>query len=214
MPIRITREADLVSEQDIYMADEAKYQGQVTDDKRFMSEEDYAAKCRRLKRQIGDLETAIAEIECAIKALVNEDETLKRQRKFLLSMDGVGQQTVIKMIVTTNAFRDFRNGRQFCCHAGVAPFSYNSGSSVRSKSRVSNRADKSIKTLLHMAALSMATQQKSGELRESYTHKVAEGKNKILVLNAVRAKLVLRMFAVAKFNVFMTEIMLLNLHES
>jgi hypothetical protein len=30
--------------------------------------------------------------------------------------------------------------------------------------------------------------------------KVASGKNKMLVLNAVRAKLVLRMFAVIKFN--------------
>jgi transposase len=192
----------LVSERDMYMADKVKYRGQVTDDKRFMSKEDYAAKCKRLKRQIGDLEAAIAEIERAIETLVNEDETLKRQRELLLSVDGVGKQTAIKMIVTTNAFRDFKNGRQFCCHAGVAPFSYNSGSSIRSKSRVSNRADKSIKTLLHMAALSVATRQKSGDLHEYYTRKVAEGKNKMLVLNAVRAKLVLRMFAVIKFNVF------------
>jgi hypothetical protein len=26
------------------------------------------------------------------------------------------------MIVETGAFRDFDNARQFCCHAGVAPF--------------------------------------------------------------------------------------------
>jgi transposase len=192
----------LVSERDMYMADKAKYQGQVTDDKRFTSKDDYEAKCKRLKRQIGDLETSIVEIEHAIEKLVDEDESLERQRALLLSVDGVGQQTVIKMIVTTNAFRDFRNGRQFCCHAGVAPFSYNSGSSIRSKSRVSNRADKNIKTLLHMAALSVATRQKSGDLHEYYTRKVAEGKNKMPVLNAVRAKLVLRMFAVIKFNVF------------
>jgi hypothetical protein len=41
--------------------------------------------------------------------------------------------------------------------------------------------------------------------------KVAQGKNKMLVLNAVRAKLVLRMFAVTKF---MNQIMLSRLHES
>jgi transposase len=106
------------------------------------------------------------------------------------------------MTVGTNAFRDFKNGRQFCCHAGVAPFSYESGSSIRSKSRVSNRADKSKEALLHMATLSVATRRKNGELHEHYLRKVAEGKNKMLVLNAVRIKLVLRMFAVINFNVF------------
>ncbi|MDR2927687.1 MAG: IS110 family transposase [Cytophagaceae bacterium] len=78
-------------------------------------------------------------------------------------MDGAGKKVAVKMIVTTNAFKDFDTGRQFCCHAGVAPFKYDSGSSVRSCSRVFNRADKSIKMLLHMAA---ATRKKSGELRD------------------------------------------------
>jgi len=87
-----------------------------------------------------------------------------------------------------------------CCHAGVAPFQYTSGSSVHSKNRVSHKADKSIKSLLHMASLSVATIKKDGELREFYLRKVAEGKNKMSVLNAIRKKLILRMFAVIKEN--------------
>jgi transposase len=192
----------LVSERDMYVADKAKYQGQLTDEKRFMSKEDYEAKRKRLQRQIKELGQSISEIEQAIECLIDGDEMLKRQHELLLSIDGVGKRTAVKMIVETNAFRDFKNGRQFCCHAGVAPFKYDSGSSVRSKSKVSQRADKSIKSLLHLAALSVATRQKNGELHEYYTRKVAEGKNKMLVLNAVRAKLVLRMFAIIKFNVF------------
>jgi transposase len=39
-------------------------------------------------------------------------------------------------------------------------------------------------------------------LREYYLRKVAEGKNKMTVLNAVRAKLVYRMFAVIRDNKF------------
>ncbi|KAA6305035.1 hypothetical protein EZS27_043314, partial [termite gut metagenome] len=116
--------------------------------------------------------------------------------------DGVGNQVAVKMIVETNAFKDFKHAREFCSHAGVAPFRYDSGTSVRSKSKVSQRADKSIKALLHLAALSVATRKKDGELREYYIRKVAEGKNKMSVLNAVRAKLVLRMFAVIKRNKF------------
>jgi hypothetical protein len=81
----------------------------------------------------------------------------------------------------------------------VAPFKYDSGSSVRSRSKVSSRADKSIKALLHMAALSVATRTE-GELHDYYIRKVAEGKNKMPVINAVRGKLVMRMFAVIKNN--------------
>jgi Transposase and inactivated derivatives len=190
----------LISERGMYMSDKGKYQGQLNDQKRFMSKDDYAKKSRRLKRQIKELEASIAEIEQEIDELINNDEMLSRQHELLLSIDGIGEQTAIKMIVETNAFRDFDNGRQFCCHAGVAPFKYDSGTSIRSKNKVSHRADKSIKALLHMAALSVATRKKDGELHEYYERKVAEGKNKMSILNAIRAKLVLRMFAVIKFN--------------
>ena len=47
-----------------------------------------------------------------------------------------------------------------------------------------------------MAALSVI--KNPGELRDYYLRKVEEGKNKMLVINAVRAKFVLRMFAVIK----------------
>ena len=167
-----------------------------------MSKEDYERKSKRLTGLIKELEASIAAIEQEIERLIEEDETLSRQHKLLCSIDGIGERTAVKMIVETNAFRDFDNARKFCCHAGVAPFQYTSGSSIRSRNKVSNRADKSIKSLLHMAALVVATRKKDGELREYYLRKVAEGKNKMAVLNAVRAKLVLRMFAVIKFNKF------------
>lgn len=192
----------LISERDMYVCDRAKYQGQLTDQERFMSKEDYALKSKRLKRLMKELNKSISEIEQKIQQLIEEDETLHRQHQLLCSIDGIGNKTAVKMIVETNGFKDFDNGRQFCCHAGVAPFRYESGSSIHSKSKVSNRADKSIKSLLHMAALSVATRKKTGELHEYYQRKVAEGKNKMSVLNAIRAKLVLRMFAVIKFNRF------------
>lgn len=196
----VTSLKQLLSERDMYVSDKRKYQGQLTDQKRFMSKEDYASKSKRLKKLIRGLEESIVTIEKEIESLIKSDTTLSQQHELLLSIDGVGKRTAVKMIVETNAFRDFDNGRKFCCHAGVAPFKYDSGSSVRSRSKVSHRADKSIKSLLHMAALVAATRKKNGELHDYYTRKVAEGKNKMLVLNAVRAKLVLRMFAVIKFN--------------
>jgi transposase len=185
----------LVSERDLYMSDKSKYRGQLTDQKRFMDKADYAEKSGRMGRLLKELDAAIAEIETKIRALINGDATLKRQHELLLSVDGIGERTAVKMLVETNAFRDFADARKFCCHAGVVPFKHDSGSSVRSRCRVSQRADKRIKALLHMAALAVATRAK-GELHDYYVRKVAEGKNRMSVLNAVRAKLVCRMFAV------------------
>jgi transposase len=190
----------LISERDMYVADKAKYQGQLTDQKRFMNPNDYRKKSDRLKELISGLVKQLAIIEQDIQDLIDNDDMLSNQHKLLCSIDGIGDRTAIKMIVSTNAFKDFDNARKFSCHAGVAPFQYTSGSSVHSKNRVSHRADKSIKSLLHMAAMVVATRGKDGELREYYLRKVAEGKNKMLVLNAVRAKLIARMFAVIKNN--------------
>jgi transposase len=189
----------LVSEREMYVCHRSNYQGQLTDQKRFMDKEDYQRKSQRLKNLIEGLNESIGQVEQEIRDLIESDPTLSAQLKLLCSVDGVGEHTAVKMIVVTNAFKDFQDPRKFCCHAGVAPFSYTSGSSIRSRNRVSQRADKSIKALLHMGALTAATCMK-GELNEYYLKKVSEGKNKMSVLNAVRAKLVHRMFAVIRNN--------------
>ncbi|KAA6326084.1 hypothetical protein EZS27_024772, partial [termite gut metagenome] len=195
----ITTLRELVSEQELYIVDKNKYQAQLTDEKGFMNPQDYRQKSVRLKILLKVLEASIKEIQEKIQLVIEEDETLSRQRQLLCSIDGVGERTAVKMIVETNAFRDFTDARKFCCHAGVAPFSYTSGTSIHSRNRVSRRADKSIKSLLQMEALTAATRSK-GELHEYYLKKVSEGKNKMSVLNAVRAKLVHRMFAVIRNN--------------
>ena len=59
------------------------------------------------------------------------------------------------MIVVTEGFTRFDNARQFNCYAGLAPFQYTSGSSQHSKARVSHRANKEMKALLHLAAMAV-----------------------------------------------------------
>jgi transposase len=57
-------------------------------------------------------------------------------------------------------------------------------------------ANKKLKCLLHMGA--MAAIAFDPELKAYYKRKVAEGKNKMSILNAVRNKLVLRIAAVVR----------------
>lgn len=82
------------------------------------------------------------------------------------------------------------------CYSGVVPFANQSGTSINGKHRVSSYADKSIKTTLHLAAMSAI--RLKNDLREYYLRKVAEGKNKMSVLNAIRNKIIHRIFAVIR----------------
>ena len=78
------------------------------------------------------------------------------------------------------------------------PFEHSSGTSVRGKARVSHMANKKVKTTLHMAALSAIKME--GDIRDYYLRKVEEGKHKMSVINAVRNKIVKRVFACVREN--------------
>ncbi|MCO4292076.1 IS110 family transposase, partial [Solitalea sp. MAHUQ-68] len=57
-------------------------------------------------------------------------------------------------------------------------------------------ADKSMKSVLHLAAMSAI--RINNDLRVYYKRKVAEGKAKMSVLNAVRNKIIHRIYALIK----------------
>ncbi len=111
-------------------------------------------------------------------------------------MPGVGPQTAINLIVTTRCFSTFENWRQLACYAGVAPFEYRSGTSIRGKTKVNHIANKKLKSLLNMAALSAKRHDK--QLKEYYERKIQEGKNGMSVMNALRCKIISRVFATIK----------------
>jgi transposase len=150
------------------------------------------------QKTIDVINKQILAIENEILSLIKEDEKLNRIYQIITSVAGVGFVTASYILVTTNEFININDPKKYACYSGVVPFEHSSGSSVRGKTRVSQMANKNIKTLLHMAALS--TIKKRGDLQEYYIRKVAEGKNKMSVLNAIRNKLILRIFACVNQN--------------
>jgi transposase len=103
-------------------------------------------------------------------------------------------QTAIYLLVATKGFDVFENWRQLACYSGVAPFPYQSGTSIRGRNKVHPLADKKLKSLLNMCAICAVRYDR--ELKAYYERKVKEGKAKMLVINNVRAKLLARVFAV------------------
>ena len=138
----------------------------------------------------------IKQIEKDLDKLINKDSNLKRLYKLAISVPGIGKITALSMLYFTNEFKLYLNSKQLACYCGIAPFEHTSGTSVKGKSRVSNFANKKLKKLLHMVALSTLSCDK--ELSYYYARKVGEGKQKMLVLNAIRNKIIHRLCAVIK----------------
>ena len=142
------------------------------------------------------LDKDLAQVEASIQALIDSDEHLNRLFREIVSLPGIGKVTATEMLITTNEFKEFASAKQYACYGGIVPFEHTSGSSIRAKSRLSQKANKAIKKLLHLAVMSAI--RAKGKLRDYYLRKVAEGKNKMSVLNAVRNKLVHVIFALVK----------------
>jgi transposase len=140
----------------------------------------------------------LKKVEAAIDQLIANDEHLKRLFDIVTSVEGIGKITATAMVICTNEFKDINNPAKFACYAGIAPFEHSSGSSIRGRARVSHQANKPMKTLLHLAAMVAICYNK--DLNNFYQRKVAENKNKMSVINAVRNKLVHRVFACVNDN--------------
>lgn len=127
-------------------------------------------------------------------AIITSEPELKQQYKLLTSIPGIGMQTTIYAIIVTKGFSAFDNWRQLACYAGVAPFPYQSGTSIKGRTKVHHLADKKLKSLLNMCAITAVRHDR--ELKDYFEKKVMEGKSKMLVINNVRCKLLGRIFAV------------------
>jgi len=149
------------------------------------------------KTAIRNLEKAQKNIEAQIVKIVKEDKEFSHKVERVKSIKGIGQVTAIAFLVYTKGYTSFENGKQLSCYSGVVPFiRKKSGISIESKPRVSPFANKKLKWLLHLCASSAIQHDK--ELKAYYERKILAGKNKMSVINAVRNKLVLRMFAVLR----------------
>lgn len=151
--------------------------------------------CRQTLKAIG---AGLKKTDKAIDGLIGADPELKRLFGLATSVSGIGKVTATQVLITTNEFKDIKNPKQYACYAGVVPFTKESGL-FKGKARVSHMANKKVKTLLHLSAI--VAIQHSPDLKQYYQRMVdQEKKNKMSVINAVRNKLVLRIFACVNQN--------------
>ena len=141
------------------------------------------------------LEAQVEAIEEEMTQTIECDEKLNKNYRLLLSVDGIGIVNAINTIIATHNFEMFDNARQYASYIGVAPFEHSSGTSVKGRTHVEPGA-KMLKADLTGAVRTCINHDK--EIKKYYERKMAEGKAYGVVANAIKFKLLLRMFAVIK----------------
>jgi len=145
------------------------------------------------------IEADIINIERKMDEVITRDDKLNNLMALITSVPRIGKITAIQMILFTNEFNSITCPRKFASYCGVAPFPFNSGTSIKGRTKISSIANKEIKKLLHLAAIGF-TGNSQTFLGRYYRRKIAEGKQKMIVINAIRNKLIHRVYSCVKNN--------------
>lgn len=144
------------------------------------------------------LQKDIEQIEKDILELIKKDKQLLQMFMLIISIPSVGKITAWHFICYTNEFKRVKSGKQLASYCGVVPFEKSSGSSIKKRSRVSPQANKILKTLLHLCAVTAIKTKSAFALY--YRRKIEEGKNGLVAINGIRNKLALTIAAVIRNN--------------
>ncbi len=176
----------------------AGFKASLKEQKRVLPRKDFEFLFLTQEKMIKYLSKQIDEIEKEMLGVVKKNKEMLNNYELLKTIKGVGSITALFMIAYTANFTRFKDARKFSSYCGIAPFNNLSGTSIRGKSRVSNLANKKIKSLLDLCAKSSI--QFNPEMKQYYDRRLALGKNKMSTINIIRNKIVARMFAIVKRN--------------
>jgi transposase len=137
----------------------------------------------------------IEHIEDEMMKIISQDEQMKINYTLITSIKGIAKVNGLMTIAYTENFTSFNNPRSYAVYVGVVPFDHSSGTSIRGRKRVSHIANKELKQELNQAARSAMVWDKE---MNSYAQNKLKTKCYKIVLNNIKFKLILRMFAVVK----------------
>lgn len=149
-----------------------------------------------MKEEIKRIKEQMQEIEKEMLKVVKNDPDMKHIFDLITTVPGIGPITALYLIIYTENFTRFGNARQFASYCGIAPFENTSGSSIRGKTKVSHYANKRLKAILCMGARSVVTH--CAEMHLYYQRRQKKGKTHFDILNAVKNKMIHRVFAVVR----------------
>lgn len=133
------------------------------------------------------IERQIAQIDLAMRRLVEGDAELRPHLAHLTEMVGIGELTALELISHVLG-HDFDSARACAAHAGLTPAHRQSGTSLNGKPHISRQGDAHIRRALYMPALSII--RRAGPMTDWFKSLVARGKAPLAAVCAVMRKLI------------------------
>ena len=137
----------------------------------------------------------IKNTENQIFQIIEQSDEIIENFNLITSITGIGKVTALELIISTGNFKKIDSARKAAAYAGVCPYPNQSGN-VAKKARIHFRANKKLKSLLHICAKTICVYNK--EFRLYRERKMMEGKHFYLVMNNVANKLLRMVYAVIK----------------
>jgi transposase len=151
---------------------------------------------KRIKKRIAFLDKQEKEIQQEIAKVVKEDPEVSSSIKLIQSIPGVGLLTAAVVLAETNGFELIRNKRQLTNYAGLDVTDKQSGTSVRSKPRISKRGNRSLRKAMHLPALSAIANSK--RYKGIFARLVVKHGIKMKAVVAVQRKLLEMIYTIHK----------------
>jgi transposase len=108
----------------------------------------------RLKKQIALFDKQEQEIKKELASIIKTDDKVKQSVSVMSSIPGVGTLTAATVLAETNGFELVHNKRQLSSYAGLDVVEKQSGTSIKSKPKISKKGNKHLRKALHLPALS------------------------------------------------------------
>ena len=151
---------------------------------------------KRAQKHIKFINDQIQDIEEELHSLVDENEQLNRTVKRLLTIKGLGFISLLTVLAETNCFALFANRKQLTSYCGYDIVERQSGTSLKSKTRISKKGNKHIRRALHYPALSAKLHDQN--MRVFYDRIVERKGVKMVGIVAVQRKMLLLIFSIFK----------------
>ena len=129
----------------------------------------------------------IKAIDKALKALMDQDPTLKQKGQLADQVPGVGLLLTANLMVITSGFSEHVDPKSLAAYIGICPYEHESGTSVKRRPTSDRHGTGRLRKLLYLASLSVRTHNQ--QFKKYFYRKVAEGKPERLVLNNIANRL-------------------------
>jgi transposase len=151
---------------------------------------------KSIRSIVNSIEREMEKIQTLLTAIT--DEFYAREMEILCSIPGMGKKTSQSLIVATRGFSATPNGRALCSYVGITSRTFESGTSVKARGRITKMGNKSVRNRLYMCTL---TAIRSNQACKVFYERLRQnGKAAKVALIAVAAKLLRQAVAMIKTN--------------